>query len=115
MPKLIGKERRVRRGENNPRHFIIIPVGTGNQYCCNCEYCDKERKLCAIFREPLAENSTRGFERCQKCRQAERLVQAKKDEARNEGMNAGLYKAQEGSSCGIKSSLEMQRYNRTLR
>lgn len=110
MPKLVGKERRVKRGENNPRHFIIIPVGTGNQYCCNCEYCDKEQKLCAIFRESLAEHGTRGVERCSKCRQAEHLIQVKKDEARQEGMNAGFYRSQEGSPCGIKSSLEMQAY-----
>ena len=72
MPKLNGKAPRVLEGEKNPRHFIMIPVGTGNQYCCNCEHINVES--CRIFGVGLKVNSRLGPERCSACRAAEKSL-----------------------------------------
>ncbi len=69
-------------GEKNPRHQIVILVGTGNQYCRNCEHLvaampDANEGYCAVFkidRAPivLKYNDRFGLERCPQCRNAEK-------------------------------------------
>jgi hypothetical protein len=103
MPKIKGREPRVLKGESNPRHYIMIPVGTGNQYCCNCEHIgshlhlQQDNKYCRIFShspidgkiESLRENPRRGPERCDKCREAEHFIHILRESAIKEGRIEG--------------------------
>ena len=110
MPKLNGKSPRVLRGETNPRHFIMIAVGTGNQYCRNCDHYGKMQNICDIFLENLKINPRLGPERCQKCREAEKLVQSTKEAARKDGSDAAFYKSQEGEQWRRGSNLGIQNF-----
>ena len=91
MPKLNGKAPRVLEGEKNPRHFIMIPVGTGNQYCCNCEKLNVDS--CRIFGIGLKFNHRFGAERCPACRAAEKSLFDAKQEAKQSGEEAAFFKS----------------------
>jgi hypothetical protein len=100
MPKLNGREPRVLKGDNNPRHFIMIRVGSGNKFCCNCVHLIKSiPRSCGVFKDtdgdgPLELNNDphRGAERCSQCRDAEHLIHENKEIARKEGREETFYR-----------------------
>jgi hypothetical protein len=110
VPKLNGKDPKVLQGERNPRHFIMIPVGTGNQYCCNCEHLATalNTSACRVFKETLTVNHRLGPERCAQCREAEKLIQTTKEAARKKGEDTAFYKSQEGEQWRRGSNLGIQ-------
>ena len=110
MPKLNGKGLRVLRGEKNPRHFIMIQVGTGNQYCRNCDHLATalNTPACRIFNETLSVNARLGPERCAQCREAEKLIQETKMTAKKDGEDAAFFKSQEGEQWRRGSNLGIQ-------
>jgi hypothetical protein len=99
MVELKGKDPRYLKGDTNPRHLIMIAVGTGNKYCRNCDYLYLPKFLhpalskCVIFKEPLKVDDRLGCERCQSCRDAERLIQETKQVARKEGEDIAFFRA----------------------
>lgn len=94
MPKLKGKNPRILDGDNNPRHYIMIPVGTGNQFCRNCAHLSMlQDPSCQVFNEKLAINARLGPERHPKCRESEKLLFEAKQEARKEGEDAAFFKS----------------------
>jgi hypothetical protein len=114
MPRIYGRGPKVLPGEHNPRHYIMIPVGTGNQYCCNCDHIinsSDKKQYCGVFFMPgtyqgitLGGNPRLGPERCTQCRAAEKTLVDAKEACRHEGENTSFYKATDGASC-VKSSL----------
>lgn len=105
MPKLKGKNPRILEGDNNPRHYIMIPVGTGNQFCCNCKHIGSQAhddaRYCRIFTDQseshapilLKINPRLGPERCPQCREAERALFESKQSAHKEGENSAFFKS----------------------
>lgn len=92
--------KRMSKGDRNPRHFILIQVGTGNQYCRNCEHLLElmGNNYCRVFKNDSGEclkinsSSRFGAIRCGLCLAAEKAVENIKEEARREGHDAALYK-----------------------
>lgn len=103
MPKLKEKAPRVANGEHNPRHYIMIPVGTGNKYCRNCSFLRSSvtngAQGCFIFGHGGAGNpgykelkihKYYGAERCQPCLDAERSIYELKKSAAADGENTAM-------------------------
>jgi len=103
MPKLNGRSLRVLKGEKNPRHFIMIPVGTGNQFCRNCKHLTASAEYCTVFPDHLKVHPRFGAERCVTCREAEHLIQKTKEAAQKEGANGAFFR--ENSMPDRKSGL----------
>ena len=103
MPKINGRKRRVLEGEYNPRHYIMIQVGTGNRYCRNCRYLltsITSSHYCGIFSDnktidghiELKAHPHYGSLRCQECLEAEKMIQEIKDAAKKEGEDTAFYR-----------------------
>jgi hypothetical protein len=110
MPKLNGRDPKVPQGETNPRHFIMIPVGTGNRYCRNCKYLESVYPVetyCRVFDVDLSKSARFGPERCPQCRDAEKLIQITKEVAQKQGEDAAFFKAQGVAECRRASDLSM--------
>lgn len=105
MPRLKnGRSPRVLKGEYNPRHYIMIAIGVGNQYCRNCDHLStiNDIHLCSVFKERLAASLRFGPERCPQCRAAEKSLFDAKQDARKAGAEESFLKEASG---GGKSSL----------
>ena len=99
---------KVRKGEHNPRYYIILPVGVGNLYCRNCEHLMNitgNDFLCNIFFDegckikthvPLKFSDRFGPVRCQQCKDAGAELQRVKEECRKEGANGEYYRLTQG-------------------
>jgi hypothetical protein len=83
---------RLLKGKNNPRHFIIIPVGTGNQFCRNCSHLSATGKCCSIFPIYLKQHPRFGPQRCNECRAAEHRIQEIKEASQKDGEDAAFFK-----------------------
>jgi hypothetical protein len=92
MSKVNGRGPKVLKGESNPRHYIMIPVGTGNKYCCNCNHFCIAQSLCGIFMENLKMSHGFGAERCYRCIDAERLIQETKNNSMKDGEDAAFFR-----------------------
>lgn len=82
--------------ERNPRHKIVVTIGTGNEYCTSCPKLTPSGNLsvpmCEQFRKTL-EVKYRGPARCDDCRQAEKDLLEIKNLSRKEGSDVAFFRA----------------------
>lgn len=95
MPKTESAAKKYAR---NPRHKIIVMIGTGNQYCRNCDHYGQMQNMCGVFLENLKVNPRFGAERCSRCREAEHVIQEMKQEAQKLGEDAAFFRVNVGDS-----------------
>lgn len=89
------KAGRVAKGSVNPKRSIIIQIGTGNKYCTNCGWLRTTppgNSTCQIFGGFLPYSQRFGPQRCDKCCEAEKLIENIKAEARKEGEEEVFFK-----------------------
>ena len=95
MPK--KSRTKIARGEHNPRHFILLPIGVGNMYCRNCDGLDEDddgEGYCRIFLDEEKEytqlkRAHYGSVRCDKCKAAEKDLEKLKQQCREDGYQSG--------------------------
>jgi hypothetical protein len=88
---------RPKVSNRNPRHLIVVEIGSGNKYCSICPMQDNpttsnNQAYCLLIGKYL-KNGMYGPARCEECLAAEKRLEDIRQSCRKEGETAAYYRA----------------------